>query len=104
MVGIPYKFRGNTLKGMGCFQLVQHYFKEELNIEIDFDQFREVEKQKMHDVVLFENKDMFHCGVMISKDFILSTDENVKSSHIVKLKSHQQFDKIKKVFRHESIL
>lgn len=104
MVGIPYVFKGKTLKGMGCYQLVEHYFKSVHKKEITFKGFKEVKYPRRNDVVLFENERLFHCGVMVTNKILLSTDNNVGSSYLVELQRHQNFDKLKKVYRHESFL
>ena len=103
MVGIPYKFKGNNEKGMGCFELVQHFFRKQHGKDISFEDFKEVSLARKNDVVLFE-KGIFHCGVMLTNHLLLSTDQYIGSSYVIALRKHYNFDKVTKVFRHESFL
>lgn len=100
------RYTGISYNKLDCFNLVNHYFKHELKKEIDIkkDNFKEVKNIKKNDILLFKDKDNFHCAVMIDDEHMLSTDREIGNSYIVKLKDYMFKDFIDKVYRYESNL
>jgi len=49
-IGIPYKAKGTTLKGMDCLGLLELIYKEQLNIELPFNEHLEVENDKQMEI------------------------------------------------------